>query len=275
MTINNSFLKNVQNLSGLVDNDIIKWNKIGATPEVVIGEVTFPLTPTPREDGKGSIELIPYRTLPTSIPLQELHALPYDKKSSVFAKHKYAIAQSFLKNALHAFAPSANTSNTPVIKTTGDDDGSGRRRLLVKDLIEYSKLLKGLGVIGADLVLSANHVADLQLADQAFALQYHKISSGEIVNMYGFNILQDIGYNPVYNSTTLTKNAYGAASTVNDRDASVVIPRELAFYANGSVSVLYHEPEPRNQQHEISAVSYNTAGLFDSKGSSVIISGDA
>lgn len=273
LIVNSSFLKNAQNLSGLVDNDVIKWNKIGAMPDVLVGPVSFPLTPVPREDDKDQISLIPYRTVPTSIPVEELHALPYDKKSTVFAKHKLAISQEFLKRTLHSFAPDGNTNNTPLFETTGGDDGTGRRRMTMADLINYAAKLKTLGVVNPDLVLSASHVADLQLTDQAFAMQYHNIASGKIINMYGFNIMQDIGYNPVYDNSTLQKKAYGAVGAVDDRDASVVIVKGQSFYAQGSLTIFYDEPETTWQEHRISELSYNCSGLFEAKGSSAIISG--
>ncbi len=271
--VDNSFLRNAQNYSNLVENNVIKWNKIGARPDVVIGSVTFPLTPTNRVDDKDSIDLYPFRTLPTSIPLEELHALPYDKKSTVFKQHKEAQIEKYLKYALHSFAPDVNTTDTPVVETTGADDGTGRKRLTVKDLIDFRLKLQLLGISECDLVLSPYHVADLQLADQAFAMQYHNITTGQIVNMYGFNIVQGIGYCPYYDNTTKNKNALEAVINTNDRDASIVIIKKTAFYAQGSVEVLYAEPEPRYQQHEISTICYNTSGLFDKKGSAAIISG--
>lgn len=272
--IDGSFLNGITDLSHLVENDKIKWNKLGNPPGVTIGPVSFPLTPNLRTDTNDSIDLYPMRTDPTAIPEDELHALPYDKNSSVMQQHKETLIEAFYKWALHAFTPDSDTTQTPVMETTGDDDGTGRRRLTVKDVIEFRKRLDKIGVGRAKLVLTPDHIADLRITDQAFANQYHNIQTGQIVPMYGFEIYQNVGYNPVFDNATLTKKAYDAAPAADDRNASVAIYNKNCFKALGSVKLYHDQPQALTEQHIIKVKAYFTAGHFDDlKGNGAIIDG--
>jgi len=274
VAIDGSFLKGIQDLSSLVDNDKIKWNKIGTAPGVTFGSVSYPIPAQVRVDSNGDINLLEIRTEPTSIPETELQALPYDKKSSVFKQHKESLIEGFFKWSLHALCVDVDAAKKPVIETTGENDGTGRLRLTVKDVINIRTRLDKIGVGLAKLILTADHVGDLRLADQTFARQYHDIQSGNIVPMYGFEILQHVGYHPVFDNVTLTKKAFDAAPAGDDRNASVIIYPKNSFKALGSVSVYHDKPTALMETHYIKNLAHFISGHLDNlNGNAALIDG--
>ena len=84
-----------------------------------------------------------------------MYALAYDKIALVKDSHAEALAELKIQKAIHALAPSGNTAAMPVLLTTGEDDGTGRRRLVWKDLVDFKKKLDLLHVpaMGRRLVL--------------------------------------------------------------------------------------------------------------------------
>ena len=49
--------------------------------------------------------------------------------------HHNALKSSTAQKAAHAIAPQKNTDFTPVIATTGADDGSGRKQITTNDIL--------------------------------------------------------------------------------------------------------------------------------------------
>lgn len=269
-TIKDDFLARIPDKSNLVGNNVINLTKIGVKPNVLIDNNTYPIEGGQREDSPVVIQLRKLTTEYTIITADELYALPYDKKGSVIEQHKLALVEEFRKIALHSFSPTTNSSTTPVLETTGDDDGTGRKRLKKEDLIKFRRKLNDIGVGACDLVLCNEHVEDILLWSEAFVNQYQAIASGMVVPMFGFYISQNQGYAPSYN--TGTKKAFGAAVEATDVHASVAYPAERMFKAYGQVEMFYSTPEPKYQQHELNFNAYFAAAPKDSTGTGALIS---
>ena len=75
------------------------------------------------------ISLDKYQTKATPITDDELGALSYDKMGLVKVSHGDAITRNRLKKAIHAFGPATNTTDHPVLLTTGELV-NGYRRLV-------------------------------------------------------------------------------------------------------------------------------------------------
>ena len=141
-----SWLQRVPSKNQWVGNDVIKLNHIGADPNVLINNSTYPIAVAARPDSNTAISLFKYSTENTEVSNDELYALPYDKVGSVQRQHRETLEEQTLSHALHSLAPVANTAKTPIIETTGNDDGTGRKRLTSKDLINYKKKLDNLKI---------------------------------------------------------------------------------------------------------------------------------
>lgn len=245
-----------------VGNNAINLQEIGADPTVLINNTTYPIAVAQRTDDTTVLALNKYDTTNTAIRRDELYAIPYDKEGSVITQHKEVLLEKTGEHGLHILAPAGNTANTPVIATTGVDNGNARRRLKSADLITLKNRLDNLKVPkeGRILVLCSDHVADLLLEDQSFQLRYNgNTEKGVIIGMfYGFEIFEDV-YNPVYNAGT-TKVGYGvAAAPSTDRNASVCFYAPRAFQASGTTEMFFRDKsiDPENRQSVVGFQQYH------------------
>jgi hypothetical protein len=270
-----TWLETIPSKNKWVNNDVIKLNEIGGDPEVLINNNTYPIAVNSRTDSSIAIALYKYDTTNTKITKDEMYALPYDKPGSVQEQHRMALEEKTEEHALHSLAPMGNTTDTPVITTTGPDDGTGRKRLVYKDLVNLKTKLGLLKVPkkGRVLVLSAQHVADLLIEDKALNIQYQNHKEGAIVKNYaGFEIYESV-YSPEYDATTLDKIPFGSATT--GKQASVVFYRPATAKARGSVEVFMREAknDPENRETVLGMRLYMIAIPLKKKGQAAIISG--
>lgn len=244
-----TWLNRVPSKNQWVNNDVIRLNEMGADPNVLINNNTYPIPVNDRTDDSTAISLFKYDTENTKVTDDELYGLPYDKIGSVQMQHRETLEEETRMHALHSLAPVANTADTPIIETTGEDDGTGRKRLISKDLINYKKTLDLLKIpkAGRILVLSSEHVADLLIEDKALERQYQNHTGGMIAkNYYGFEIYEDI-YSPEYDSN-LDKLAYD--SVASGRGASVLFHTKGSAKARGSAKAYVAKAQDDPQMRE-------------------------
>lgn len=268
-----TWLERVPSKNNWVGNDVVKLNEIGADPEVLINNNTYPIAVSQRTDTSTAISLFKYDTTNTKITDDELYGLPYDKAGSVQQQHRETLEEETQAHALHSLAPLANTVNTPILETTGQADGT-RKRLTSKDLINYKKTLDKLKMPkkGRVLVLSADHVADLLIEDKALEMQYHNHKEGAISkNYYGFELYEDI-YSPEYDAS-LDKIPFG--SNTSGRAASVLFLAQRTAKARGSVKryMSKAEDDPENRETLVGFRLYFIAIPTSLVGQGAIVSG--
>lgn len=226
-----------------VNNDVIHFTEIGGDPEVLVNNTTYPLNITALEDADKPISLDRYDTEATPITDDELHAISYDKMSSVLERHREAIKAKIWQKALHAIAPnSAVAGSTIVLRTTGEvDTATNRKRMVPADLVALKAGFDQMGTPATDriLVLNSEHVNDLLLTDQKFREAYNiNQTEGKIARLYGFDIYE-LNNTPAYTSAD-NKKGFGVASGTTDRNASVAFHLPSMMKANGSVQ-FYHQ----------------------------------
>ena len=129
-----TFLAKVPDYSRYVGNDVIHLVDVGAHPEVLIDNTTYPLVPVDLGEDDIAISLHKFETVPSSITHDELYAISYPKIKAAHDLHREALQMESSDKAAHAFAPASHTANTPVLETTGDDRGDNFRRLKIEDL---------------------------------------------------------------------------------------------------------------------------------------------
>lgn len=265
----------IRDYNQYVDKDVIHMVDIGADPEVLVNNTTYPLEIENLEDGDIAVTLDKYQTKPTRITDDELHALGYDKMSSVVERHKEAFSETKFSRAIHSLSPAEHKTKTPVLLTTGEvvDD---RRRLTRSDIIALKTAFDKAKIPaeGRILVLCADHVADLLESDQKFANQYYNYESGAITRLYGFEVYE---YNecPYYNTTTKKKLAYGAVPTAaTDRQCSVAFSLKRAMKANGSTKSYLQEAasNPTTQENLFSMRTYTLCLPTKNEGQGAIVS---
>ena len=185
-------------------------------PDVLINNTTYPLAVQAYADDSVVIQLDKFQTKPTSVSDDKIIGGSYSIIDNVTGKHTKAILKSKYMKAAHALAPAANTANTPIILTTGDGtEATGERlRFTYKTLVALKKACDDakMPMMGRRLVLCSDHWNDFLLDRAYFADQMLNYSTGQVLNVLGFEIFQYLG-NPYYNATAKTKLAFGATPT--------------------------------------------------------------
>ncbi|MCO5253626.1 MAG: hypothetical protein M9892_04575 [Bacteroidetes bacterium] len=271
-----SWLGTVRSKPQWVSNDVIKIPRQGADPQVLINNKIYPIQSNDREDDFIAVALNKYDTTNTTVSDDELEALPYEKVSDVQVQHREKLEQDTGEHALYSIAPAADSAKTPVLVTTGSNDGNGRKRLTTIDLINYKKELDVLAVPrrGRMLILCADHVADLLTEDLTFRNSYQNIKGGLISTSYmGFETWEDM--TPVHyalDGGVLTKEAFGAVPT--GFAASVVAFKGNLAKATGTVKryMVKAENDPNNRRNTIGFRLYFIAVAIKDEGMGAIVS---
>lgn len=250
----------IKSFDQYAENDVIHLVHIGVDPGVLINNTTYPLGIESLTDTDKAISLDKYQTKATSITDDETRALSYDKMASVIERHREAIDLAKYSKAIHAIAPGSNTTNTPVILTTGSNDSTGTRKMITRhDIIVMKKKFDDQKVptAGRMLVLCNEHVNDLLESDQKFAEQYYNYTTGKIGNLYGFQVYEYTEC-PYYKAQTLEKIAYGSSVT-GYQQASIAFYAPRVMKANGSTKTYLSEAknDPLNQQNLINFRTYS------------------
>jgi len=245
------WLNRIRSYDQYANNEVIHFVQIGGDPDVLINNSSYPIPVQSLADADKPIGLDKYQTKATVITDDELYAISYDKMQSTVERHRDAVNETKYARALHALAPNADTTGTPVILTSGaiSDD---RKAITKSDIIQLKKRFDKIKVPVGDrlLVLCPDHVADLLENDQKFAAQYYNYTTGKIGNLYGFEVYEYTTC-PYYTVATKAKLAYGAVAGSGDRQASVAFYAPRMMKATGSTKVYLSDAknDPQNQQN--------------------------
>lgn len=252
-----TFLERIPDQSRYVDNDVIHLIDIGVHPDVLINNTTYPLTPQDLGNDDIAISIPKFETVPTSITNDELYAITYNKIQAAMDIHREALQMATGDKAAHAIAPNSNTTDTPIVETSGGDNGDGFNRMEIDNIISLKKKFDDLKLpkVGRILVLSSQHVNDLLLTSQSFRDQYYDISEGKIAKLFGFEIYEYIN-TPVYDGTTKVKKAYGAAAAGTDLISSFAFINNEIFKAKGS-TVSYLQEAKSDVLNKRNLLSYD------------------
>jgi hypothetical protein len=190
-------------------------------PEVLVNNSTYPLGIQNFDDGTQELVLNKFQTKATSVSDDEIMGSSYDKIDGVTKSHLAVINREKYSMALHALAPTEHTANTPVLKTTGDADPTGRKRLIYEDLVAFSKALDEAGtpMEGRRLVLCADHFADMLLDRKNFGSTFVDYKAGTVLDVVNFKVYKEL--KAPYFTSAGVKLPYGAIPGASDKRASV------------------------------------------------------
>jgi len=265
-----------QYVTGDSENQVIHSTYFGVEPDVLINNSTYPIAIQELNGEDISINLDKYQTKATPVTDDELGALSYDKMGLVKTSHGNAITKNRLKKAIHAFGPATNTTDHPVLLTTGSLV-NGNRRLIWADIIALRQAYAdaGIEIEGLRLVLCQRHVNDLLLEENSeFKKLYANFTNGVVNSNLGFEIRQ-FDNNPYYTVSTKTKLSFGAIpSDSTDSQASICFPLSKTGKASGITKMYYSEAknDPLTQRNLINFRNYFIALPLVTKGFAAIIS---
>lgn len=251
--------------SGGGENQVIHLVDIGADPEVLINNTTYPIGYSTLPDGDIAFNLDKYSTVATKVTDDELHAITYDKIAVVNKKHKNAILAKKFGKSIHALAPASHTTATPVIGTSGATVG-GKKSCSVDDIISLAGALNDAGVPDDGnriLVLNTQHVTGILKEVKNFYQDFANVGNGQIRSLfYGFKVYV-YHNNPFYLAADNTKVSFGAVfNPATHNVASVAFYAPDMFRAEGATKMYYDQPDTQNQA---SAVNYRHYYLVSPK----------
>lgn len=270
-----SFLNFARDFSAFVDNDKLNMTEVGVDPDVLINNNTYPIDVKERTDRNISIELDLYETENTLVREPEAVELAYDKLESVIYGHRQALVLKSAMKAAHAFTPQKNSDNTPVITTTGEDNGDGFKRLLPVDILKLKRKFDDLdiNIEGRNLVLHPAHLEDLILYDLKSFKDITEWKEGLPSKFAGFNILQ-FSKMPVFNSTTIEKVSFGAEKApATDTYCSFAFSSDEVMKADGEPKMYMSEHDPKERATIIGFDKRFVALPIRNKGIGAIVTG--
>ena len=243
-----SFLNYAKDMSENVEYDKINLADCGFDPEVLINNTTYPIAVAERTDTPLSIELSLYETENTLVRSPQAVELAYDKLESVIYGHRMALRAMAGNKSAHAYTPTQDTTNTPVLITSGDNNGDGFKRLIPEDILKLKKRYDLLEVPFENryLVLDPNHVEDLILYDLKAFKDITDFKDGQPNRFAGFNILQ-YTRTAKFDFTTRKKLPFGAVANANTVFSSFSFSSEEVMKAMGNMKMYEKIDDPEQR----------------------------
>lgn len=232
-------------------NETINLVDVGADPEVIINNITYPIGYALQQDGNIPIGLDTFVTKATLVPHEEIQYIAYDKIALVQEKHTKAVMVAKHNKAVHALGPNSEAATTPVLVTTGPDDGFGRKRLILKDILRHKKQYddQKIPLDKRILVLTSEHYNDLldeclEAKKTTDHLSYDEAGLLK-TRLFGFKTFMYMDL-PYYTLGTLTKKSFGSVNIAGDVQASVSYYAPDMFKAAGLTKNFADEPTTQN-----------------------------
>lgn len=271
-----TWLQEVSSKQSWVNNDVIKIPKRGGTPpKVLINNTVYPIQSNRRDDDHVVVALNKYDTENRIVTDDELHAIAYDKEGDINLELKEELEEATINHGLHSISPSEHDVKTPILMTTGPEDGTGRPRLIKKDLIDFKlKLTKaGAPLKGRILVLCPEHAADLMIEDSTFEKGYHNRKDGVIAqNYYGFKVYEEL-WTPAYDK--ISNELLPFDSLTEGKNSSIAFHKKSTAKASGSVTRYAKKAseDPDNRQSKLGYRKYFGVFAISDQGMGAIIDG--
>ncbi len=220
-----SFLQKAKDFSGFVENDRLHIASAGIDPKVLINNTTYPIKTVEREDDDNEIVLDKFETENTLVRRPEAIEYSYDKLESVISQHRATLRKSVAMKAIHAYAPTADTTDTLALKERFDD--------------------ADIPLTDRYIVLHPKHVTDLLLQDTELFKNLTNIKDGKPFQFAGFGFYS-FAQMPVYSvkDGALTKVAFNAVKPANAQFASVAFYAGEVMKADGEIYMYSKEDDP-------------------------------
>jgi len=257
---------------------VINLTYFGVSPDVLINNTTYPIDMQELDGENIAINLKKFQTKITPVSDDEVRGLSYDKIKVVQEAHVIKIDEVKNNLAIHSIAPASNTTNTPVLVTTGADDGTGRLRLIMADILRLKKAWTDakIPLLGRRLVLCSDHINDLCTLEQKFQDQYYNYVTGKIANVHGFEIYEYVEM-PYFHVANKTKLAFGGTVTSSYNQASVAFHLQRVAQAQGGTKA-YLAKASDNPAYQRNLLNYRHFDLvlpIKQEGIAAIVSGKA
>lgn len=266
-----SFLAYAKDFTPLVDNNAINLAEAGIDPTVLVNNTTYPINVLQQVDKPIRLELDKFETENTLIRHPEVVEYSYDQLESVLMGHRNVLRATTGAKAAHAYSPTADNVNTPVIGTSGASY-NGRKRITIEDILHLKERFDNLDIPLEDryLVLHPSHVTDLILLDTKSFKDIADIENGQPKRLAGFGILQFS--KTAYYDSTLSKKSFGSTIVDGDMFSSFAFQSGEVMKADGNVELYSTEKDPKERATIVGFEKRFVALPFRNKGIGSIVS---
>ena len=267
---------NTVNAGAMTEKNIIFVPTTMFAADVLVNNTTYPIDVQQYNDDTISITLDKYQTKVTTLSDDETMGASYDKIVEVTKGHVEPIAITKYQKALHSIAPQTNTTNTPVIATTGAADSTGRKRLTYDDVVAFKAAIDATDCnpMGRRLVLCGDHWNDLLLDRKNFGDKFINYVAGEVLDLLGFKVYP---YQLCPKFTTAgTKVAWGVVNPpATAKQASIFFQENNIGKKTGDTKQYFvaSAQNPRTQANELNYRHYYVAIPFLNRYIGAIVNG--
>lgn len=242
-----SFLQKPVNYSAFVENDRLHIAAAGIDPKVLVNNTTYPIKSVNRDDSDNEIVLDKFETENTIVRRPDAIEYSYDKLESVIRQHRATLRKSVAMKAIHAYAPASDTTDTPVILTTGLNAG-GRKRMTFADILTLKERFDEAEIPLEEryLVLHPKHVSDLLLEDIELFKDLTNIKDGEPFKFAGFGCFS-FAQMPTYKTETMVLKKVPFEEEKTEQFASVAFYAKEVMKADGDIYMYASEDDPNER----------------------------
>lgn len=247
--------------------NVIHIPRSNFNPNVLINNSAYPIALQAYTDDEVVVALDKYQTEVTTLSDDKIIGASYDVIDKATLPHVRSINVKKFKKAIHAIAPSADTTTTPVVAATGTAV-NGFATLTYEDLVTLKDRLDQDEVSheGRRLVLSTRHFNDLLRDRKNFGDKLVNYNTGMPAPMIaGFELYQYSG-NPLFTAAGV-KKAFGTVKAATDREASVAFWVGGIAKKTGMTKQYFADAKinPRTQANELNYRHYFIAVPFEAK----------
>ncbi|WP_443937088.1 hypothetical protein [Pedobacter sp. MW01-1-1] len=229
-----SWLLESEDMSMWVENNTINLADMGADPEVLVNNTTYPIEMVERADGALALPLDYFDTKNTVVRNATAIQLAYNKLESVIRQHRNALFTKNLQKAAHAYGPSADGAYKPVIQI-----GASIIDAFIDAEAKFDELL--VPIEDRIVLLNPKHKAMLKKEDKDIYKDiFGSKGSG---TLYSFKVYLGT-VNPVYDGATKAKKAFGAASAGGDLQSTLFYSKKEVMRAEGTYDMFSRLKDP-------------------------------
>ncbi|WP_312078367.1 hypothetical protein [Chryseobacterium sp.] len=230
-------------------------------PEVLINNTTYPIALQAFTDTNVTLQLDKYQTKVTTLTDDQTIGASYTRIDSATRGHVVQINASKYRKAIHAIAPTADSTKTPVVNLdlSSATTGSEKADLAYNAIVDLKKKFDDaeFPVEGRRLVLSTELENTLLLDRNRFGNLLANINTGKVAPMIaGFEIYSYLAM-PYYTSAG-AKKAFGSIPGAGDQRASVAFVKTNIAKKTGMTKQYFAKAadDPENQTNKLNYRHY-------------------
>ena len=233
-------------------------------PEVLINNTTYPIALQAYNDTESIVQLDKYQTKVTTLTDDQVIGAAYDRIDAATKPHVTEINAKKYKKAIHAIAPATDTPDTRVLRTSGLDDGTGRKRMTYGDLVAAKAALKG--ATDPRIVLCDAHYTDLLLDRANFGDKLVNYNKGDVAPEIAGLKIYTYSDMPLYDNTG-AKKPFDSVRVTGDKEASVFFDGDNIAKKTGLTKQYFAKAsdDPENQMNKINYRHYFIAVPVEKK----------